>query len=49
MIAEVAVATHTHPGPWWDEPEEMVLTVLGIFEEQAAAADQRKGKRKRRG
>ena len=45
MIAEVAVATHTHPGPWWQESEEMVLTVLQIFEEQAAAA---KAKRKRR-
>jgi hypothetical protein len=38
VIAEVAVATGTHPGPWWDEPEEMVLTVLDVFAEQAAAA-----------
>jgi hypothetical protein len=45
VIAEVAVATHTHPGPWWQESEEMVLTVLQIFEEQAAAS---KTKRTRR-
>jgi hypothetical protein len=47
VIAEIAVATHTHPGPWWDESEETILTVLEIFEEQAAAAA--KAKRKRRG
>jgi hypothetical protein len=31
------VATHTHPGPWWSEDEETVLTVLEILEDQAKA------------
>jgi hypothetical protein len=48
VIAEIAVATHTHPGPWWDEPEEMVLTVLEIFEDQAAQVEAKKRTRKRR-
>jgi hypothetical protein len=46
VIAEVAVATHTHPGPWWQESEEMVLTVLEIFAEQAAAAEKANKKRR---
>jgi hypothetical protein len=44
VIAEIAVATGTHPGPWWDEPEEMLITVLEIFSEQAAAHAKRKRK-----
>jgi hypothetical protein len=31
------VATNTHPGPWWQESEEAVLTVVQILEDQAAA------------
>jgi hypothetical protein len=31
------VATNTHPGPWWQESEEAVLTVLDILEDQAKA------------
>jgi len=31
------VATNTHPGPWWREDEETVLTVLAILEDQAKA------------
>jgi len=46
VIAELAVATHTHPGPWWDEPEEMLLTVLAVLEEKAQAqADAAKKRR----
>lgn len=32
------MATGTHPGPWWQEDEETVLTVLSILEDQATAA-----------
>jgi hypothetical protein len=35
------VATNTHPGPWWQESEETVLTVLDILEDQAKAAKRR--------
>jgi hypothetical protein len=42
----VAVATHTHPGPWWQESEETLLTVLEIFAEQARAADKASKKRR---
>lgn len=37
MICEIAVATNTHPGPWFAETEETVMTVVAILEEQAAA------------
>lgn len=37
------MATNTHPGPWWQESEEDVLTVLAILEDQAKAA-KRKGR-----
>jgi hypothetical protein len=35
------VATNTHPGPWWLEDEETVLTVLQVLEDQAKAAKRR--------
>jgi hypothetical protein len=41
----VAVATHTHPAPWWDEDLETILTVLEIFQEQAAEVDKAKRRR----
>jgi hypothetical protein len=47
VIAEIAVATNTHPGPWWQESEETVLTVLEILADQHAALSKRK--RRRRG
>jgi hypothetical protein len=47
VICEIAVATNTHPGPWWQESEETVLTVLDILADQHAALT--KTKRKRRG
>jgi hypothetical protein len=31
----VAVATNTHPGPWWDEDEETIVTVVDILNAQA--------------
>lgn len=29
------MATHTHPGPWWDEEPEMVVTVVAVLEAKA--------------
>lgn len=46
MIVELAIATHTQPAPWWDEPVEVILTALDVLEQQAAM---NKHKRKRRG
>ena len=43
---EIAVATHTHPGPWFEEDERTVMTVVDILEKQA---DELKAKTKRRG
>ena len=43
LICEVAVATQTHPGPWFHEDERTVMTVVAILEEQANEI-RRKGK-----
>jgi hypothetical protein len=37
LICEIAVATQTHPGPWFDEDEMTVMTVVDILEKQAEA------------
>lgn len=48
MIVGLALATNTHPGPWWDEPDEAIYTALELLEEQAAAVNKRKGGRRGR-
>lgn len=37
MICEIAVATNTHPGPWFLEDETTVMTVLDVLEKRAEA------------
>jgi hypothetical protein len=39
---EIAVATQTAPAAWWDEPDEVLATVLDVLE--AAHRKARKGK-----
>jgi hypothetical protein len=39
------VATSTHPGPWWLEEPETVLTVQLILEEQAERLEQMRKRR----
>ena len=44
MIVEIAVATNTHPGPWFMEDEATIMTVVDILEKQSAAVKKaRKG------
>jgi hypothetical protein len=31
---QVAVATHTAPRDWWDEPDEVLATVVDVLAEQ---------------
>jgi hypothetical protein len=37
LICEIAIATSTAPGQWWDETDETLATVLDLLEGQAAA------------
>lgn len=40
------MATNTHPGPWWQEEDEMVLTVLQVLRDQDDAVTKKtKGRR----
>jgi hypothetical protein len=32
---EIAVATQTAPRDWWEEPDEVLATVLDVLERQA--------------
>jgi len=34
---ELAIATNTHPGPWFEEDERTVMTALDVLEKQAEA------------
>jgi hypothetical protein len=36
LICEIAIATRTAPGQWWDETDETLATVLTILENNAA-------------
>jgi hypothetical protein len=38
LIVEIAVATNTHPGPWFHEDEATIMTVVDILEKQAEAS-----------
>jgi hypothetical protein len=31
MIVELAIATHTAPSAWWDEPVEVLLTASAVL------------------
>jgi hypothetical protein len=33
---QIAVATHTAPRHWWDEPDEILATVIDVLAEQSA-------------
>lgn len=35
MIVEIAIATHTAPRDWWDEPLEVVLTAQTVLARMA--------------
>ncbi len=37
MIVEIAVATGTHPGPWFLEDEATIATVVEVLHERADA------------
>ena len=38
LIVEIAVATHTAPAQWRDEPEEVIYTALEVLEDIADRA-----------
>jgi hypothetical protein len=37
MIVELAIATHTAPRDWWDEPLEVVITAVAVLARQTKA------------
>jgi hypothetical protein len=41
-VVELAVATNTAPGDWWDEPDEVLATALDVLEQAAARAKRRR-------
>jgi len=45
LICEIALATQTAPGQWWEETDETLATVVDLLEAQAAEI--RKAGRKR--
>ncbi len=47
MIVGLAIATNTHPGPWWDEPQEAIYTALELLEEQHEQVKSKRSKRRR--
>lgn len=38
MIVELAIATHTAPRDWWDEPLEVILTGTAVLARLARKA-----------
>jgi hypothetical protein len=40
---EIALATQTAPAAWWDEPDEVLATVIQVLTEQAQRRTRRKG------
>jgi hypothetical protein len=42
-VVEIAVATQTAPADWWDEPDEVLATVLDVLEKANNRAKKRKG------
>lgn len=43
-MVELAIATQTAPGDWWDEPDEVIATALDVLEKQAREAKRHRGK-----
>ncbi len=35
MIVELAIATHTAPRDWWDEPLEVIITATAVLARMA--------------
>lgn len=40
---EIALATQTAPAAWWDEPDEVLATVIQVLHDQAERTKRRKG------
>jgi hypothetical protein len=40
-VVEIAVATQTAPADWWDEPDEVLATVLDVLDRQAREVKRR--------
>jgi hypothetical protein len=38
---EIAVATQTAPADWWEEPDEVLATVIAVLEKNAREVKRR--------
>jgi hypothetical protein len=43
---EIAIATQTSPGDWWDETDEVIATALDVLDRNAARIKQASRKRR---
>jgi hypothetical protein len=41
---EIAVATQTAPADWWNEPDEVLATVLAVLEKNSREVKKRRGR-----